>query len=214
MYQQVPTRGKGNTGSRQHFWRFRKESTPKFQTERKATGLDIRKRIWKSLISNISWVLAAAPQRVPHLFTGRERQRPPDWTPSFDLDVQPLGHVVKANSPATMASHLRLLRHWNFPSSKLHRWGGWETHTFNPCGAFFCNSPSFYRTLKIPGMSSPWPSSYLSVLNSFIYVGILTGLKFWKKSLHEEMFNKKKDTDGTWVEISQYCAKWDDQIMR
>ena len=129
VYQQVPTRGKGNTGSRQHFWRFRKESTPKCQTVRKATGLDIRKGIWKSLISNISWVLAAAPQRIPHLFTGRERKRPPDWTPSFDLDVQPLGHVVKTNSPAPMASHLRLLCHWSFPSSKLHR-QGWMGNTY------------------------------------------------------------------------------------
>ena len=51
---------------------------------------------------------------------------------------------------------------------------------------------SFYRNLKIPGMSSPWPSSYFSVSNGCVYVGILTGWNFRKKSLHEKMFKRKK----------------------
>ena len=163
---------------------------PKCQTERKATGLDIR--IWKSLVSNISWVLAAAPRRNLHLFTGRERQRLPDWTLSFNLEVQPLGHVVKANSPAAMGSHLRLLCHWNFPSSKFHRWvDGKHIHSTHEVPSSV-TLLSFHRTLKIPGMSSPWPSSYFSVSNDCIYVGILTGWNFREKSLHEKMFKKIK----------------------
>lgn len=164
---------------------------PKCQTERKATGLDIR--IWKSLVSNISWVLAAAPRRNLHLFTGRERQRLPDWTLSFNLEVQPLGHVVKANSPAAMGSHLRLLCHWNFPSSKLHRWvDGKHIHSTHAVPSSVTLLLSFHRTLKISGMSSPWPSSYFSVSNGCICVGILTGWNFREKSLHEKMFKKIK----------------------
>lgn len=114
-----------------------------------------------------------------------------------------------------MASHLRLLCHWNFPSSKLHRWvDGKHIHSTHAIPFSVTFLLSFYRNLKIPGMSSPWPSSYFSVSNGCVYVGILTGWNFRKKSLHEKMFKRKKDTDGTWVEISQYCAKWDDQIMR
>ena len=41
-------------------------------------------------------------------------------------------------------------------------------------------------------MSSPWLSSYLSVLNSCIYVGILTGWNFWKKNLCMKRCSIKK----------------------
>lgn len=93
--------------------------------------------------------------------------------------------------------------------------GGWETHTLNPCDAFFCNFPAFFlQKFENSWHVKPLTIFLFSVSNGCVYVGILTGWNFRKKSLHEKMFKRKKDTDGTWVEISQCCAKWDDQIMR
>lgn len=144
------------------------------------------------------------------IFHQAMRQRLPDWTSSYQLEVQRFMMLVSQLGQAHQSPLLPLC--WAMWSKQIvqQQWplaccfsvieisyvvaanstnrSEWEMHTFNQCIPFICSSPSFFLKLKTFGLSSPWLSSCIirmTLCFEWLYLCLhFDRLQLPEKSLH------------------------------